>query len=249
MQRVLLVLTLAFTLVACGASPQAVETAVAQTQQAADATAAALGQTEPAGAPTNTPVPTDTKEPTATATTPPTDTATATDVPTDTPTPKPSNTPEPTDTATPAVTNTKAPPAAPAVPPTNTPQPGPDFVTTIKDVRQQIDTIGYQIDQAVRYYENGFIDCPTVLVSYNYVVARRDLNPPGSPPDAYTLYQSGVDLFQDKLFGLYGGCSQQPEARLRRKTLSDVQLSTWRDGAYNSRDLLTQAIIAAGGTP
>ena len=248
MRRLIACVGWLFVLAACGNSPEAIQTAAAQTQAGVTAAAVAQAQTATAAAPTATASPSAT--PSATASPLPTSTPTETATPTDSPTPEPSATPTETSepTATPTTTRppvTLAPPTA-TVPPT---QPGPDFVTTIKDVRQQIDTIGYQIDQAVRYYENGFIDCPTVLVSYNYVVARRDLNPPGSPPEAYTLYQSGVDLFQDKLFGLYDGCSQQPEARLRRKTLSDVQLSTWRDGAYNSRDLLTQAIIAAGGTP
>ncbi|MCC7358917.1 MAG: hypothetical protein IT317_05540 [Anaerolineales bacterium] len=246
MQRILLVLTLALTLIACGASPQAVQTAVAQTQQAQTATAAVVAQTATAGAPTNSPEPTDTQAPTATATTPPTDTPTPTEPPTDTPTPKPSHTPEPTDTATPAVTNTKAPPAATFTATTPPTQPGPDFVTTAKAVKAQVESIGGQIDLALQV---GYIDCVQLVNSYFYITSRRELVVPPNLAGPYATYQSGIDKFTDRVHDINDNCVAFLADPSQAGGIPQQQWGTARLGVNESSEILRQAILDAGGTP
>lgn len=250
MPRILVVLALALSLAACGASPEAASTASAQTQ-AADLTAAALlAQTQTAGAPSATPVPSDTPEPTATATatTPPSATPTDTPEPTatDTATPEPSDTPEPTHTATAGPTNTKAPPAATAVPPSATPQPGPDFVLNAKLVRERVDGIGGQIDLALQV---GFIDCVQLVDSYNYVVARRDITVAPGLAGPYAIYQAGVDKFVERVHDIYNNCVSFLADPTQAGGIPQQQWGPARLGVTEARDLLTQSIVAAGGTP
>jgi len=247
MKRLFAVLALAvfaLGLAACGASPQAVETAIAQTQAVEQTLAEQQAQTQTAGAPTAT----FTASPTNTSTnTPvPSNTPTETPIPTDTHTPVPSDTPEPTDTATPAVTSTKTVPPPPSATPTNPPPPPPDFVAIATDVRAQVDSIGGQIDQALRL---GFIDCQQLVNSYDYVVNRRNLTLPGNLAGPYATYQAGIDVFIDKVHDIYGNCAGFLADPSKAGGIPAQQWATARTGVNDSRDLITQAIVAAGGTP
>ena len=146
----------------------------------------------------------------------------------------------------PAVTNTKAPPAATAVPPTNTPQPGPDFVTTAKAVKAQVESIGGQIDLALQV---GYIDCVQLVNSYFYVTSRRELVVPPNLAGPYATYQSGIDKFTDRVHDINDNCLAFLNDPSQAGGIPQQQWSTARLGVNESSEILRQAIVDAGGTP
>ncbi|MCC7358918.1 MAG: hypothetical protein IT317_05545 [Anaerolineales bacterium] len=245
MRRLIVGITLLLTLAACGNSPAAIQTAVARTQAAEQATIVALAHTATAAAPTATASPSATL--TVTASPLPTGTPTATATPTETATPEPSATPTNTVEPTATPTNTRppvtlAPPTA-TVPPT---QPGPDFVTSVIGVREQVKNIGWQIDLAVR---SGFIDCQQVIDSYEYVFDRRELAVGPDLAVAGATYQSATNLFHSQVKDLYAVCYTNKVLPQFSQLIGPQQWATARASINDIVPLLDQAIREAGGTP
>jgi len=118
-------------------------------------------------------------------------------------------------------------------------------VAIAKDVRSQVDGIGGQIDLALRI---GGFDCQQLVNSYEYVVARHDLTLPPDVAGPYATYQAGINVFIDKVHDLYNDCV----FILGAPYYHFIPKETWglaRIGVNDSRDLITQAIVEAGGIP
>ena len=245
MRRLFVCALLLLALAACGNSPEAIQTAAAQTQVVNTAAAVAQAQTATAAAPTSTASPRAT--PSATASPLPTSTPTETATPTDSPTPEPSATPTETSEPTATPTNTRppvtlAPPTA-TVPPT---QPAPDFVTTVRAVREQVKNIGWQIDLAV---DSGVLDCQQVIDGYMYFWDRRDLTAPGGMEPAQATYQAAFALFHDRVWNLWAICNTNLTMPYFAQPIGPMHWAVARMGIDEVVPLLDQAIREAGGTP
>ena len=132
------------------------------------------------------------------------------------------------------------------MPPTNTPQPGPDFVTTAKAVKAQVESIGGQIDLALQV---GYIDCVQLVNSYFYVTSRRELVVPPNLAGPYATYQSGIDKFTDRVHDINDNCLAFLNDPSQAGGIPQQQWSTARLGVNESSEILRQAIVDAGGTP
>ncbi|MEP7357828.1 MAG: hypothetical protein ABI847_11345 [Anaerolineales bacterium] len=200
-------------------------------------TLAADAQTKTAGAPTVTATSTATLSPTPTATSTSTLPATPTSAPTATLVPSATSTvtQRPANLAPPTATQL---PAASAVP-------TPDFVTAALDVRAHIDEYGWQIDQG----RGRVIFCQPLVNAYDYVVAHRTLTVPDSLGGPYQLYTAGVESFISNAEALTLNCKAFLTDTVNYHAASSQQWTSARTQVTLSRNQLTEAIVAAGGTP
>ena len=237
---VVLAFTLAALAAACGPSTPLPATSTASTEAILQEIETGVAATLTAGAPTATPVPSSTPVPTDTATSPPTSTPTRT--------PRPSATASATarasDTPAPTSTSTRVP--ATLAPPTATVAPTPDFVGIALAVRAQVDDFGWQIDLALR---SGGLDCSSSVNAYEYVAARATLAVPDSLAGPYQLYTDGVSIFLSNSEALYVGCRDFLAGTSTSGTVSRQAWTNARTKVNEAHAVLTQAIVAAGGTP
>ena len=245
MRRLFVCALLLLTLAACGNSPAAIQTAIAQTRVPQQATALAQAQTATAAAPTATASPSATSSATASPVPPstPTSSPTASASPSATPTPAPSITP--TTTATPTATPSLPPPLPSA---TAT----PDLVGTIRQVQGYLDDLWDQgIDALLQYDKGGTFDCPRFLGNYDAIVARRNLTVPAEQAAAYALYLEGLNRFFAGNDAVHTACgTAHTETRLvTKQNMPSLAFSTATGGVSEARHYLAQALTALGVTP
>ncbi len=201
----------------------------------------------PSATPTHTTVPSATPLPTST----------------NTPTPRPTRTPPPTATEPPTPTSTSTRIPATLAPPTATEAPAPDFVGVALAVRAQVDNFAWQIDLTSRRFGGHWglhvdlplhgderdLDCRAAVYAYEYVAARSTLTVPDTLAGPYDQYTRAANHFLADAKGLYLNCQD---------FLVDINVdhyittSQWENAltaSRTARNLLTEAIIAAGGTP
>ena len=245
MRRLIACVGWLFVLAACGNSPEAIQTAAAQTQAGVTAAAVAQAQTATAAAPTATASPSAT--PSATASPLPTSTPTAS--PTASASPSATFTPEPSITPT----TTAAPTATPSLPPPlPSPTATPDLVGTIRQVQGYLDDLWDQGVDALRLYDKGgTFDCPRFLGNYDAIVARRNLTVPAEQAAAYALYLEGLNRFFAGNDAVHTACgTAHTETRLvTKQNMPSLAFSTATGGVSEARHYLAQALTALGVTP